>query len=266
MIEVRPLNEHIGAEVRGVDLREPLDPATREQLNSALLEHLVLVLPAQELTAEQYRDALAQFGKPMRQHRERYNLPDCPDVSIVTNQGGFGRAEMWHTDHTNHERPPKLTVLHARALPDRGGDTWFANMYKGLEALSSSQQDQLRSLWTINDMEDNPGYSAADRQRYKGGARHPMIRTHDETGRPSLYFHVTKSQRIEGMADTEVRPFLEGLLDQAVQPDWVYKHRWRVGDVVICDNRCAMHRVDANYPDDQLRLLWRVIIEGERPH
>lgn len=264
-MQVIPLGARIGAEVRGVDFSQPLSEADRDAMNSALLSHLVLVVRGQTLTAQQYRDGLAAFGSPMRQHRQRYNLEECPDVSIVTNQGGFGRAEMWHTDHTNHELPPKLTVLHAKSIPSHGGDTWFANMYDGLAALDAETKERLRGLTTINHMENNPGYSEADRARHKGGARHPIVRTHPETNRESLYFHVTKSQGIEGFSDDEVRPFLEGLLDQAVQEPSIYKHQWQVGDVVICDNRCAMHRVDATYPDDELRLLWRIIIQGDRP-
>lgn len=117
---------------------------------------------------------------------------------------GFGKADMWHNDHTNHQRPPNITALYAVELPNSGGATWFANMYAGLDALSDEQCDKIDGLHTINDMENSPGYSASDRQRTPGKARHPMVSTHPETGRQALYFHVTKSQQIEGMVDAEV--------------------------------------------------------------
>jgi taurine dioxygenase len=264
-MRIQPLSEYIGAEVIGLDLRAPLTENQKATLNEAFLQHIVLVLRDQSLTGEQYRDGLANFGTPMRQHREKYNLEACPDVSIVTNRGGFGKADMWHTDHTNHENPPKITALYAVELPSSGGATWFANMYAGLDALTPSQRQQIDGLHTINNMEANPSYSAADRQRAPGGVRHPIVRTHPQTGRKSLYFHVTKSQAIDGIAHAEVRPLLESLLDTAIQPHAVYKHIWQPGDLVMADNRCAMHRAEHDYPPGEYRLLWRVILAGDKP-
>ena len=97
------------------------------------------------------------------------------------------------------------------------------------------------------------------------GVRHPLVRTHPETGKKALYFHLTKASGIEGMETEEVRPFLEDLLDKAVKPENTLRHHWKLGDVVICDNRCAMHRADPNYDQAEERLLWRVILKGDRP-
>ena len=264
-VEVRSLGANIGAEVLGVDLRTTQTQENREVLARALLDNVVLVIRDQSLSPAQFRDGMALFGAPMRQHREKYNLEECPDVSIVTNKGGFGKADMWHTDHTNHLEPPKITALHAVVLPSSGGSTWFANMYAAFSVLDEDERIRLRSLTTINSMEANPSYSDADRARYAGGVEHPLVRTHPDTGREALYFHVTKSQGIPGMDDERVRPFLEELLDRAVKPDFVYKHTWRPGDVVMVDNRCAMHRAEHDYPPGEHRLLWRVILKGDRP-
>ncbi|MEX2616983.1 MAG: TauD/TfdA family dioxygenase [Alphaproteobacteria bacterium] len=267
MTEIRRLNENIGAEAIGYDLGKPLSPEEIGALNQALLDNLVLVIRGQELDAVQYRDAMAQFGEPMLQHREAFRLPECPDVSRVVNREKMRPAAMWHTDHTNHERPPKATILYARKLPSKGGDTCFASMYKGYESLPEEDRRKLEGMVTINSLEkDNPTYSATDRDKYEGGVSHPLIRTHPETGRKAVYFHLTKAQGIAGMPDEAVRPFLEGLLDKVVQPEWVYRHHWKMGDVVICDNRCALHRADPNYDQAEERLLWRVILRGDRPH
>ncbi|MBT6275262.1 MAG: TauD/TfdA family dioxygenase [Chromatiales bacterium] len=264
-MRISPLGPHVGAEITGIDLAQPLDVSTVKSVYDAFLEHQVLVFRGQSLTPQQYRDGLANFGEPMRQHRQKYNLEECPDVSIVTNHGGFGKADMWHTDHTNHECPPKVTSLCAVVLPAQGGSTWFADMHSGLDALPAHLREKIEPLFSINDMENNPGYSEADRQRHQGGARHPLVRTHPETGRKALYFHITKSQHIEGMDDAEVRPFLAELLDHAVRPEWVYRHVWQAGDVVMADNRCIMHRAEHDYPPEEHRLLWRVILAGDRP-
>jgi len=267
MTEIRPLNENIGAEAIGFDLRQPLSSEQISELHQALLDNLVLVIRGQDLDPIQYRDAMAQFGEPMLQHREAFRLPECPDVSRIVNREKMRPAAMWHTDHTNHELPPKATVLYARKLPSQGGDTCFASMYAGYENLSEEDRDTLGAMVTINSMEkDNPTYSAKDRDQYDGGVPHPLIRTHPETGRKAVYFHLSKAQGIEGMPNEAVRPFLENLLEKVVQPEWVYRHRWEMGDVVICDNRCALHRADPNYDQAEERLLWRVILQGDRPH
>ena len=265
---VAPMNitplANLGAEVAGVDLRSP-DPGTGARLVDALNEHIILVVPNQSLTPTQYRDAMSLFGEPMLQHRADYNLPECEQVSKVVNRGGFPPAVNWHTDHTNHERPPKITALYGVTIPSQGGDTEFADMYAAFESLSGSERAAVSAKFTLNSMESSIGYSPEDRKRYPGGIRHPLVRIHPETGRHALYFHVSKSQGIEGMPDEEVRPYLESLLERTIKPRHTYRHRWRQGDLVICDNRAAMHRVHANYHADDLRLLWRVIIRGDRP-
>jgi len=173
---------------------------------------------------------------------------------------------MWHCDHTNHECPPKATVLYARTLPKKGGDTCVASMYRGLDALPADLRARLDDMVSVNSLEpDTPTYSSDDRAKYTGGVRHPMVRTHPETGRKALFFHLTKSQAIDGMADEEVRPFLEDLLDRSVQPEWAYCHKWTLGDLLILDNRCTMHRADPDYDQTEERLLWRIILEGDRP-
>lgn len=255
----------IGARIDGVDLATPLAPATLAAIKQAVLDHLVVVFPGQSLTPHQYRDAMAQFGEPMLQHRAKFNLPECEQVSTVKSQGGFGAAVMWHTDHTNHEQPPKFTMLYGVEIPEAGGDTEFANMYAGLDALTEAERRDLAPMITHNEMEANPGYSDADRARNRGGADQPMVRLHPETGKPALYFHVSKATEVVGRPDLDTRPFLEDLLTRTISSANTYRHRWQKGDVVICDNRCTMHRAHADYAPDAVRALWRVIIRGERP-
>ena len=264
-MRVEPLTSSIGARVHGVDLSQPLSPAEQNQLHKAVLDHLVVVVPGQDLTPHQYRDAMGQFGELMLQHRAEHNLPECEEVSTVKSQGGFGPAVNWHTDHTNHERPPKLTVLYGVEIPESGGDTEFANMYAGLEVLDARERAELAALKTHNEMEAGPGYSATDRARHAGGADHPMVRAHPETGQAALYFHVTKATDIVDRPDIDTRPFLEDLLARTISDRNTYRHRWQRGDVVICDNRCTMHRVHADYAADAVRVLWRIVVRGDRP-
>ncbi|MBT5107419.1 MAG: TauD/TfdA family dioxygenase [Rhodospirillaceae bacterium] len=263
---INPLGDTFGAEVVGLDLSQPIEPAVVEELNQALLDNIVLVIRDQDLTAQEFRNGMANFGEPMLQHREAFRLPECPDVSRIINREKMRPAAMWHTDHTNHERPPKATILYARKLPAEGGDTCFANMYAGLDNLSEDSRAQIEDLVTLNSMEpNNPTYSAGDRDEFAQAVRHPMVRTHPETGKKALYFHVSKALDIDGMETPKVRPFLDDLLDQAIKPENSLRHHWTLGDVVICDNRCAVHRADPNYDQAEERLLWRIILQGDKP-
>ena len=265
-MQITELDAPFGAEVTGLDLNEPVEPDTAERLNRALLDHIVLVIRDQDLDAQAYCSGMSVFGVPMLQHRLAFRLPDCPEVSRIINREKMRPARNWHTDHTNHEEPPKATVLYARKLPTTGGDTSFADMYAGLENLSAEARERIGPLFTTNFMEaDNPTYSAGDRDAFGGGARHPMVRTHPETGKKALYFHVTKATGVDGLEPEAVRPFLDDLLKQAIRPENTLRHRWRMGDVVICDNRCAMHSVDPNFDQREERLLWRIILKGDRP-
>ena len=206
-MQIIPLNAPFGAEVTGLDLNEPVMPEDSKALNRALLDHIVLVIRDQDLTAEAYRDGMAVFGEPVLQHRLAFRLPDCPEVSRIINREKMRPARNWHTDHTNHEEPPKATVLYARKLPSKGGDTSFADMYAGLRNLSSESRAAIEGKHTVNHMEaDNPTYSDGDRDAYDAGARHPMVRTHPETGRQALYFHVTKAPGVDGLSPTKSVP------------------------------------------------------------
>ncbi|MBT5664238.1 MAG: hypothetical protein HOJ06_02770, partial [Rhodospirillaceae bacterium] len=172
---INPLGDTFGAEVVGLDLSQPIEPAVVEELNQALLDNIVLVIRDQDLTAQEFRNGMANFGEPMLQHREAFRLPECPDVSRIINREKMRPAAMWHTDHTNHERPPKATILYARKLPAEGGDTCFANMYAGLDNLSEDSRAQIEDLVTLNSMEpNNPTYSAGDRDEFAQAVRHPM--------------------------------------------------------------------------------------------
>ena len=264
---IRPLDGAFGAEVVGLDLSHPIDADTKAELYQAFLDNILLVIRDQEdLSAVQYRDAMTAFGPPMLQHRAHFRLPDVPEVSRIVNREKQRPASMWHTDHTNHECPPKATILYARKLPSEGGDTCIADMYAGLDFLSPASRAAVEGKITINDLEkDSEAYSETDHATYNNSVRQPLVRTHPETGRKALYFHLTKAQGIEGMPQPEVRPFLEGLLEEAVRPENTMRHRWRSGDIVIFDNRCSMHRADPNYDMAEERLLWRIILEGDRP-
>ena len=271
---VTPLSEALGARIDGIDLARPMSEETRAALNDALAEHLVIVFPAQELSPDRLLTASAVFGKAMAQHYSQFNLPDFPDIGVLSSRESERRpdgsaiirgSECWHTDHTNRERPPKATILYALSLPSSGGDTSFANMRAAYEALPDEDKRRFAAMQTVNRLDRGNTAREADRAKYDVGIVHPLVRTHPDNGTKALYFHPTKTDRIVGMSPADSTALIDALLDRIIRPEIVYRHRWRVGDLLVCDNRAALHRAHADYDTTDDRVLHRVIVEGDRP-
>ena len=155
-MKLAKLGPHIGAEVTEIDLRAAVDDKTRRALNAAVVEHVALVIRGQNFTPEQYLSAVALFGEPMEQHFTQYAVPGCPLVHEVSNRHADKSGKRvkhgadWHTDHTNHVRPPKYTSLYAVSLPTSGGDTAVVNMRAGYEALSDEVRQKIQGMKTVN--------------------------------------------------------------------------------------------------------------------
>ena len=263
---VTPLTPSIGAEIAGVDLSKPIDAATRERLSQALAEHLALVFHDQSLTPEQYLAAAEVFGPPMRQHYSQHHMPGHPDIGLVWHRNGQQPAERWHTDHTNRERPPAATMLYGVEIPSKGGETSVANMRAAYAALPETERQQLEGLRTVNSLDhDKTDTRPEDWEKYGEPIVHPMVRTHPLHGSKAVFFHITKTLYIEGMSATESRAYLGDLLERLIRPEIVYTHRWRKGDVFIIDDRATMHRAHGDYDRRESRVLWRIIVEGDRP-
>jgi taurine dioxygenase len=276
-MKVTKLGAHIGAEVTGVDLRESVDVVTRRALNAALVEHVALVVRDQDYTPKQYLATVSLFGEPMEQHFTQYALPDCPLVHEVSNRHADKSGKRvkhgadWHTDHTNHVRPPKYTSLYAVALPSSGGDTAVVNMRAGYEALPEEVRQKIQGMKTVNVFQGSASarYSgqSADAQAEKKPepVLQPLVRTHPDNGTKALYFHPVKAENIVGMGAAESQALLGELLQHSIRPEFIYRHKWRKGDMLIWDNRAAMHRAYFDYDPGQYRLLWRVLVRGELP-
>jgi taurine dioxygenase len=276
-MKVTKLTPHIGAEVTGIDLREPVDAEARRGLNAAVVENVALVIRDQEFTPEQYLAAVALFGEPMDQHFTQYALPNCPLVHEVSNRHKdkagtrVKHGAGWHTDHTNHVRPPKYTSLYAVALPSSGGDTSVVNMRAGYEALPDEIRQKIQGMKTVNVFQGSAsatysGQSADAQAALKPEpVLQPLVRTHPENGKKALYFHPVKAENIVGMEPKESQALLSDLLERSVRPEFIYSHKWRKGDMLIWDNRAAMHRASFDYDPEEYRLLYRVLVRGELP-
>jgi len=276
-MEIAPLSGHTGAEVRGVDLRQAVPEALKAALNQAFIDHSVLVIRDQHLVPQQVLAAVNLFGTIFQQHNTRFALPDCPQIHYLSNQDHFpdGRryipGEGWHTDHSNDTRPPKATVLHAVKLPDKGGDTQFANMAAAHSALTQAMQKRIAGLLAIHVYQSSHStrklmtLSDANKERVPNTVLHPVARTHPENGRKSLYINPIRVEGILGLDHKEALPLLAELLEHATAERFQYRHQWKPGDLVMWDNRCLLHKANGDYDMDQRRYLYRVMLQGDVP-
>ena len=276
-MQTHKLSDRTGIEVTGIDLREPQPAGTVSALNKAFSDNSVLVIRDQHLSPPEVLTAVQFFGAIFHQHNTKFALPDCPQIHYISNQDFFpdGKryipGEGWHTDHSNDTRPPKATVLHAVQLPDQGGDTQFANMAAAYDALPSSMQDRIDPLMAIHVYQNSHssrklmGLSEANKERVPNAVLHPIVRTHPETGRKSIYINPIRIEGIVGKDHKEALPLLDGLLDHATQETFQYRHEWRPGDLVLWDNRCLLHKANGDYDHAQTRYLYRVMLQGSVP-
>jgi len=264
-IRITPLHAALGAEVAGVDLSAPIDELTRVTLTRALADHLALVFHDQSLTPSQYLAAASVFGPPMEQHYSQHNMPEYPLIGLIWHRNGQRPAERWHTDHTNRERPPAATILYGLEIPSAGGGTSVASMRAAYAALHDDERRRLESLTTFNGLDGHADTRPEDQEKYGAPIEHPMVRTHPVHGSKAVYFHISKATHISGMTPEASRAYMSALLDRMIRPEIVYHHVWRKGDVLVIDDRATMHRAHGDYDRSQSRILWRIIVEGDRP-
>jgi taurine dioxygenase len=274
---ITPLSNHTGAEVRGVDLSQPIDDALRRRLNQAFVDHSVLVFRDQRLSPHQLLAAVQLFGEVFPQHNMRFALPECPQIHYISNQDTYpdGKryipGEGYHTDHSNAAAPPKATVLHAVKLPDQGGDTQFVNMHRAYDDLPPAMRAQIDGARAVHVYQSRfserklMALSDTNRARVPDAVLHPLVRTHPESGRKAIYLNPIRIEGIEGMQENEALGLLDQLLSHATQPQYEYRHRWQQGDMVMWDNRCLLHKANGDYDMGQVRYLYRIMLKGDAP-
>ncbi len=273
-LAIDSLSPTIGTEISGVDLSIEPPAETLRAIKDALRDRLVIVFRGQRLDPPQLLAALRCFGETMEQHLTDVLMETHPEIAVLDSRAmppdkqgkiiPFG-ARAWHTDHTNHPRPPKLTALYAVTLPSSGGDTSFANMHVAYDGLPHARRNELDDLQTVNKIEDFGYISPTAREKFGTLPVHPFIRTHPETGKRAIYVHPGKTERIVGMEPDATQAFINSLLDEVITPQNTYRHRWQVGDLLLCDNRAVLHRAHQDYDMSEGRVMHRVILRGEIP-
>ena len=270
--KIIPLSSALGAEIRGLDLSGPLDRETVAALRAAWLEHLVLLFRGETLDVEAQIRFAGYFGEPS-EPRSGGGRDLDPRILLVTNIREDGRpigvlpdGELqFHSDSAFLERPLMATVLYAVEIPDRGGETLFANAYRAFETLDPALKRQLegRRAFNVYDYATQVKAGTLDRAGLPQAA-HPVVRTHPETGRKALYVNRLMTEEILDMQPEDSAALLETLFAAIERPDCVHEHVWRKGDLVIWDNRCAQH-ARRDFPSDRTRLMRRVGIAGDVP-
>jgi putative 2-oxoglutarate oxygenase len=273
MIDVRRLGKQIGAEIHGVDVKS-LDDAGFAAIYRTWLDYNVVVVPGQKLEIVDFLRYSRRFGVIRPHPSKSTRHPDYPEITVlgVNKFRADGRldeaiyrrgAEGWHTDGAYDAEPFKATQLYALAVPTRGGDTLFASMYAAYDALPSRLKTLLegrKGVFTYGGRRKATALLNPEDRDWTP-VRHPIIRTHPETGRKGLYFDPGKILSIDGLDDAESDALIDDLTARMIQPEGEYRHRWRKGDIVIWDNRCSYHKAAGDYPPEEDRIHWRVSIK-----
>jgi taurine dioxygenase len=278
-IEIRPTGAALGAEVAGVDLRR-LDDAGFARIHQAWLDHSVLLFRGQTLDDSDLIGFSRRFGEldiaPVQETGRRF-VDGLPEIYVVSNVlgddgapiGSLGAGEaVWHTDMSYLPQPPKASMLYALEVPPEGGETGFSSMYAAYDALPPALQDRARSLQIKHDGTYNSGgylrqgVTPTDDPRTSPGAVHPLVCTHPETGRRNLYLGRRRNAYLIGLELAESEALLDELWQYATQPELSWYNDWQVGDLVLWDNRCTMHRRNA-FPAESRRIMHRTQVRGQ---
>ncbi len=289
-IEVHPVSSHIGAEIRGIDLSQPLSDDEFSAIYRAWLDHHVLLFRDQSLTDPQLIAFSRRFGEldlaPVPGHGQAF-VEGLPEMFVISNVvengrliGSLGDGEcLWHTDMSYAVVPPKASCLYSLEVPDAEGDTGFLNMYMAYDSLPDGLKERIQgrtikhdTKYTLDglDREDGPTLIEAKANgtfdvAKLPGTSHPIVRTHPETGRKALYIGRRQNTYVNGLAVAESEALLDALWahTDALGID-AWHHRWEVGDLLIWDNRCAMHRREA-FAATARRIMHRTQVRADAP-
>ncbi len=279
-MNITPFDAPLGAKVSGLDLSLTLDEHSFSDLYAAWLEHSVLVIPDQSLTELALVEFSQRLGQlelpPASETRARGDGgASQPEIWTISNVkvdgvaiGGLGNFEAdWHTDMSYLETPPIASVLYAREIPEVGANTSFADMYAALDSMPAGLRQRLSDIRVQHDSAYTSVGTLRDGATKVGdaseavGAIHPAVRTHPETNRQALYMGRRLNASIQNMPMEQSEGLLDEIWSFCTQRQFVYEHVWQIGDLVMWDNRCTIHRRDA-FDSEQRRIMWRTQVNA----
>ena len=272
-----------GAEI-ACDLAQDIDEATFREIEHAFHDNIVVFFRRQNLSNERHIEFSRRFGELEIHIVKKYLLPDSPEILLISNirddRGEhIGLADAgftWHSDTSYRRRPSRCSLLYAKEVPQRGGrpigDTVFANTVAAYEALPESMKKRLARLKAVHRYSARRRVAASPRPKLTRqqveetpDIAHPIVRTHPYTGRKSLYVTAGECIGIEGMPDDEALDLVAELDSHCVRPEFLYRHKWKVGDLLMWDNTSSMHLAICDYALPERRLMHRTTVIGTVP-
>ena len=280
-LEIKPLSPALGAEISGVDLREELSAETVGKIIDAWHEHLVLLFRKQELSEDDQIRFARHFGALQKRTRpaeaiNEYGHTKYPELTMLVSNirengkliGSLPDGEMhFHSDQCYLEKPATGTFLYAIEVPSAGGDTLFLNMYKAYETLPADIKARIDGRKALNAYLYDSTTRAVNGTKVDFTAHphyvQPIVRTHPATKRKALYVNRLMTFTVEGLDDEDGSALLNTLFDHMERDQFIYAHHWRVGDLVLWDNRCTLH-ARTDFSDKERRMLRRYVVMGDR--
>jgi taurine dioxygenase len=269
-----PSNPTIGASITGLDLRPPLDDETHGELHRALLEWKVLFFRGQHLDADQHEALGRRWGRLEQHPFATTAIPGQAEarsmvVRFAKDGANAGRENLWHSDVTWRACPSLGSILRAVEVPAVGGDTLWADMGAAYDCLDDDVKERIDGLTAVHDWWTTFGRSMPEEERdalrpHFPAVEHPVVRTHPETGRKTLFVNVAFTQHIVGMEPAESAALLDFLYRQASYPEHQCRFHWEAGDLAFWDNRSTQHYAASDY-FPQRRVMERITIVGDRP-
>jgi taurine dioxygenase len=287
-LSIVPYDAPLGARIEGIDVHRPIDDGVFHQIEAALHNYGVVVFPQQYLDDASQKAFSLRFGSELDIHPLRdFAKPENPEVFILSNIVKDGRpigaadaAQYWHTDLSYTPYPSRVSLLYAIEVPrdDTGrplGDTEFAASYKAYQDLDETTKTRIQGLHAFHDARKDKKQSktshfskplSGDVQERLRQVRHPVVRTHPYVGTRCLYVNEGFTTEIDGLSPADSNELLETLFEHMTRREYVYAHKWDVGDLVVWDNCLTIHQGIPNYGPHQHRLMYRTIVKGTRPY
>lgn len=279
-LQITPLSDALGAEVSGIDWKQPADNVTVDAINQAFFAYHLLCLSSEPLEPVEFVRVARYFGDPQLQLLRSYRDDKTPEVSVLDSTYTTPESKPadlrllrltgWHTDDSYFAVPAKATMLQALAIPEHGGETYFCNLQAAYEGLSQEMKARLNGLRAVHSYDTVRAPARAIKRTPQEEAEtpdvaHPLIRTHDDTGKKAIYLNANRTDRIVGLEREQSDAILDQLHAHMTQPQYRYDHPWRVGDILLWDNRCLVHSVNMEFPIGQRRLHQRILLKGSVP-
>lgn len=273
-IDVRPLSVFTGAEIHGVDLREPLEEEEVAQIRAALHRWKVVFFRDQHLTHAQHVAFAERFGEPTPAHPYDAHPPaGYPQIRTISSKSTTGRrGDRWHTDVTGVINPPAASILRAGSVPAYGGDTIFTNLVAAYDHLSPPLKPLVDALWARHQFGgqtsdyDNDSVYATKVKANPSVADHPVVRVHPETGERALFVNPAFTRRIKDLNESESSHLLDLLFDEITRPEYTVRFKWAPGSIAFWDNRATAHQGPGDFAYlDVERVLYRITLEGDVP-